>query len=208
MMNPKIDNYFAVGCGRCPLGGTPDCKVHNWTDEMKLLRTFLLDSELTEELKWKVPCYTYDGTNVIILSAFKDYCSLSFFKGVLMKDPAGILEKPGENTQSDRLIRFTDVDRIIELEPIIRDYIEAAIEIEKAGLTVEYKDVSEYEIPEEFQIVLDEDPTVKAAFDALTPGRQKGYLLHFSGAKQSKTRTSRVEKSIPKILSGKGFHDR
>lgn len=157
-MNPKIDNYFAVGCGRCPLGGTPDCKVHNWTEEMKLLRTFLLDSELTEELKWKVPCYTVDGTNVIILSAFKDYCSLSFFKGVLMKDPAGILEKPGANTQSDRLIRFTDVDRIIELEPIIRDYIEAAIEVEKAGLTVEYKDVSEYEIPEEFQVVLDEDP--------------------------------------------------
>jgi uncharacterized protein YdeI (YjbR/CyaY-like superfamily) len=207
-MTNTVDEYLAVGCGRCPLGGTPDCKVHSWDDELKQLRTILLDTELTEEVKWKVPCYTYDGNNVLIMSAFKEYCSLSFFKGVLLKDPHGILEKQGENSQADRLIRFTDVDRIVELESVIKAYIQEAIEVEKAGLKVEYKSVSEFDVPEEFQSQLDDDPALKAAFEALTPGRQRGYLLYFSGAKQSKTRMSRVEKYIPKIFEGKGFHDR
>ncbi len=206
--NPKVDEYFVVGCGRCPLGGTPDCKTLTWTKEMQALRNILLASELTEEVKWSVPCYTFDGKNVLIMSAFKEYCALSFFKGALLKDPNGILEKPGENSQVVRLIRFTNVDQVVALEPAIKAYIAEAIEVEKAGLEVDFKEVSEFTIPEEFQEQLDADPTLRAAFEALTPGRQKGYLLYFSGAKQSKTRAARVEKYIPQILAGKGFHDR
>jgi len=207
-INPEVDNYLAVGCGRCPLGGTPDCKVHSWEDELKHLRAILLDTDLTEEVKWSVPCYTFEGSNILLMSAFKGYCSLSFFKGVLLKDPYGILEKQGPNSQADRLIRFTDVGRVVELESVIKDYIKEAIEVEKAGLKVEYKKTPEFDVPGEFQAKLDDDPALKAAFEALTPGRQRGYLLYFSGAKQSKTRTSRVEKYIPKIFEGKGFHDR
>lgn len=208
IMNPKIDTYFAVGCGRCPLGGTPDCKVHPWQEEMKQLRRILLDTELTEELKWSVPCYTFQNNNVLILSAFKDYCSLSFFKGVLLKDPHHILIQPTENSQATRLIRFTDVETVIEMEAILKAYLEDAIEVERAGLKVEYKDTSAYDFPDELLSMFEDDPAFAAAFDALTPGRQHGYLLHFSSAKQSKTRVSRIEKSIPRIFEGKGFHDR
>jgi len=207
-INPKIDNYLAVGCGRCPLGGTPDCKVHNWDEELKQLRMILLDSDLTEELKWSVPCYTFEGKNVIVMSALKDYCALSFFKGVLLKDEAGILVAQTQNMQAERLIKFTNVDEIIEMEHLIKAYINEAIEVEKAGLEVEYKDTSEFECPEELQQKFDDDAYFKTAFEALTPGRQRGYLLHFSGAKQSKTRISRIEKNVQKILSGKGLHDR
>lgn len=208
VMNPKVDNYFVEGCGRCPLGGTPQCKVHNWQEEMKKLRMILLDCGLTEDVKWSVPCYTYENNNIVILSAFKEYCSVSFFKGVLLKDPHGILESAGENSQASRHISFTNVQKIIEIEPILKAYLKEAIEVEKAGLQVEYKDISEFEIPEELQIKLDENVDFKTAFEALTPGRQRGYLLYFSGAKQSKTRMSRVEKYMPKIFDGKGFHDR
>jgi len=203
-----VDQYLEVGCGRCPLGGTSDCKVHNWDEELAVLRAILLETELTEEVKWRVPTYTYDGKNVSIMSALKDACTLSFFKGVLLKDPENILEKPGPNTQSDRIIRFTDVQQIKDMEDTIKAYIKEAIEVEKAGLEVEYKDVSQYDIPDEFLEALEDSRELQEAFESLTPGRQKGYLLHFSGAKQSKTRKSRIEKCIPKILDGKGFHDR
>lgn len=207
-MNPGVDLYFSEGCGRCPLGGTPDCKVHTWTEEMKHLRPILLESGLTEEVKWKVPCYTFENNNVVTMSALKDYCGVSFFKGALLKDPHGVLEKPGENTQAGRLIRITSVEQAQEIAPILKAYIEEAIEVEKAGLEVEFKKTSEFDVAEELQVKLDEDPDFKAAFEALTPGRQRGYLLYFSGAKQSKTRASRVEKYMQQIFDGKGLHDR
>ena len=207
-MNPKVDSYLVVGCGRCPLVNTPECKVHTWTEEMKLLRNILLDSGLTEEVKWSMPCYTSEKRNIVLMSAFKEYCALSFFKGALLKDAKGILIQQTENTQSARQIRFTDVDEIVEMEPILKAYIAEAIEVEKAGLKVELKKTPEFSIPDELQKKFNEDPALKAAFEALTPGRQRGYILHFSQPKQSKTRVARIEKNIPKIFEGKGFQDR
>jgi uncharacterized protein YdeI (YjbR/CyaY-like superfamily) len=205
-INPKVDLYFAEGCGRCAMGGTPQCKVHNWQPEMAHLRIVLLDCGLTEEVKWSVPCYTFQNNNVIILAAFKEYCSLSFFKGGLLKDSSGILSKPGENSQAARLIKFTNVKQIIELEPIIKAYIQEAIEIEKMGATIAKKEDLE-PIPAELEAKFKENTTLKAAFEALTQGRQRGYILHFSQPKQSKTREARIEKYIPKIMEGKGFFD-
>lgn len=207
-MNPLIDAYLQEGCGRCPLGGTPECKVHSWTAELKYLRRLVLECGLTEEQKWGVPTYTHNGTNLVMVAAFKDNCTLSFFKGALLKDDHQILEKPGENTQSGRVVRFTDVAQIAQLESVLKSYIFEAIEVKKAGLKVQLKPVSDYDIPEEFQQRLEEDPELKEAFENLTPGRQKGYLLYFSGAKQSKTREDRIEKYLPKIMKGLGFHDR
>lgn len=206
-MNPKVDNYFAVGCGRCPLGGTPECKVHNWTDPMTELRRILLDTELTEEVKWSVPCYTYDGKNILILSAFNDYCSVSFFKGALLKDPHNVLIQPTKNSHASRALRFTDVNTVREMEATIKDLVQSAIEIEKAGLEVPPKATSDFDFPDELISAFEDDPAFESAFYALTPGRQRGYLLHFSGAKQSKTRISRIEKAMSKIFEGKGFHE-
>ncbi|QSE98042.1 YdeI/OmpD-associated family protein [Fulvivirga lutea] len=207
-MIQNVDQYLLEGCGRCSLYRTPECKVHNWQKELKLLRKIALDCGLTEELKWSVPCYTFQNHNLAIVSAFKNYCSISFFKGALLNNESGLLEKPGENTQSARLIKFTNAKQIIEHEEAIKAHIYEAIEVEKAGLEVEYKKTSEYNIPEELQSALDNDPEFKAAFEALTPGRQRGYLLHFSQPKQSKTRASRIEKCKDKIFDGKGFNDR
>lgn len=207
-MNPEIDKYFAVGCGRCPLGGTPDCKVHSWQAEMKQLRRILLDTELTEELKWSYPCYTFQNGNVVMMTAFKDNCTLSFFKGVLLKDPHDILVQQTKNSQAARVIRFTKVDEILEVEAILKAYIEEAIEIEKAGLKVEYKETSDFDFPDELLSMFEADPAFAAAFEALTPGRQRGYLLHFSSAKQSTTRVRRIEKNMPRIFEGRGLHDR
>lgn len=206
-MNPQIDNYLSEGCGRCPLGGTPDCKVHNWPQELKKLRTIVLDCGLTEELKWGVPCYTFQNNNILIVSALKDYCALSFFKGALLSDTNGILQKPGENTQAARLIKFTSLPEIIGMEDILKAYIFEAIEMEKAGLEVVFKKNPE-PVPDELQRKLDKDSSFKATFEALTPGRQRCYILHFSQPKQSATRESRIEKCIPKIMEGKGFNDR
>lgn len=206
-MNSKVDNYLAVGCGRCPLGGTSDCKVHQWPEELKKLRAILLDCGLTEELKWGVPCYTYQNKNIVLISALRAYCSFSFFKGVLLKDPHNILEKPGKNSQSDRVIKFTSVQQVIELEDILKAYILEAIEVEKAGLKVEFQKNPE-PIPEELQQKFYEDPFFKTAFEELTPGRQRGYIIYFSQPKQPKTRVNRIEKCVPKILNGEGLHDK
>jgi uncharacterized protein YdeI (YjbR/CyaY-like superfamily) len=205
--NPLIDNYLAEGCGRCPLGGTSDCKVHLWPEELKKLRAIVLDCGLTEELKWGVPCYTHQNKNIVIVSALRGYCALSFLKGVLLKDPHKILEKPGENSQSDRLIKFTSVQQINEIEEVLKAYVYEAIEVEKAGLKVEFKQNPE-PLPEELQQKFEEDPFLQSAFDELTPGKQRGYIIYFSQPKQSKTRVARIEKCTPKILSGEGLHDK
>jgi uncharacterized protein YdeI (YjbR/CyaY-like superfamily) len=171
------------------------------------LRKIILDCGLTEELKWGHPCYTFQKSNIVLIHGFKEYCALLFFKGALLKDANGILVQQTENVQAGRQIRFTNVREIVEMEPILKTYISEAIEVEKAGLEVDYKKTSEFKIPEEFQKKLDEIPALKTAFDALTPGRQRGYILYFSGAKQSKTRESRVEKCMRQILNGKGLND-
>jgi len=206
-MNQKIENYLSEGCGRCSLGGTPECKVHKWTEELKKLRAIVLDCGLTEELKWSVPCYTFQQNNILILSAFKNYCAISFFKGALLSDSEGILKAPGENSQAVRLIKYTSFQKIVELEAILKVYIFEAIEVEKSGLKVEFKKNPE-PIPHELQQKFEDDLLFKEGFEALTPGRQRGYIIHFSQAKQSKTRIVRIEKYRSKILSGKGLNDR
>jgi len=190
---PQVDGYIR--------------KNKQWRDELEQMRSIALDAGLTEEIKWRSPCYTIEDGNIIILQTFKEYCAMLFPKGALLKDPEGILVQMTKNTQASRQIRFTDVDQVIEMAPVIKDYLREAVEIEKAGLQVELKDTSEFDVPAEFQSRLDEDPALKDAFEALTPGRQRGYLLYFSGAKQSKTRADRVEKSIPRIMEGLGMRD-
>jgi|LauGreDrversion4_2_1035121.scaffolds.fasta_scaffold73757_3 uncharacterized protein YdeI (YjbR/CyaY-like superfamily) len=205
-MNKGVDVYLTEGCGRCNLVGTPKCKVHTWNNELVLLRTIILDCGLTEEVKWGSPCYTYNNKNVLMLAALKSYCAISFFKGVLLNDSKNILDKPGENSQHGRLIKFTKDSDLAAMEKTIKQYIKQAIEIEKAGLKVETVPNPE-PIPDEFKQVMDENPELKSAFFALTPGRQRSWILHFSSAKQAQTRISRIEKYTPKILQGKGFHD-
>lgn len=206
-MNPKVDLYLLDGCGRCKLYGTPQCKVHSWINELIELRRITNESGLTEDLKWSMPCYTYGKANVLMIAAFKEYCVISFFKGSLLKDSKRILEKPGENTHTSKVIKFTDIKKILKLEPDIKAYIFEAIEIEKAGLKTESKKVSEYHLPEELIKKFKQMPELKKAFDSLTSGRQKGYLLYFSQAKQSATRETRIEKYIPLIMKGKGIND-
>ncbi|WP_447640831.1 MULTISPECIES: YdeI/OmpD-associated family protein [Chitinophagaceae] len=182
-------------------------KAKKWQAEMEALRTIVLEMPLTETLKWYQPCYTYDDSNVVIIGGFKEYCVLSFFKGVLLKDPKRIMVQPTENMQAVRQLRFTNVAEIKQLEPTIKAYILEAINIEKAGLKVNMKKSREYTIPGELEAVFSKKPDVKTAFLALTPGRQRAYILFFSAAKQSSTRVSRIEKSIPQILEGKGLND-
>jgi uncharacterized protein YdeI (YjbR/CyaY-like superfamily) len=192
-MNPKVDAYLS--------------RAKKWQEELKELRMILLDCQLTEELKWGKPCYAFEQSNIVVVQPFKEYCALLFFKGALLRDANGILVKPGENTQAGRQIRFTNLREIVEMEPILKAYIDEAIEVEKAGLKVDLKETAEFSIPEEFQNRLDEIPALKTAFDALTPGRQRAYILYFSAPKQSKTRESRVEKYMQQILNGKGLSD-
>jgi len=192
-MNPKVDFFFD--------------KAEKWQEEYEKLRMIVLECGLTEELKWGCPCYTFQKSNVVLIHGFKDYCALLFHKGALLSDSHGILIQQTENVQAARQIRFTGIREIVELEPILKACIYEAIEVEKAGLKVELKKPAAFKISEEFQIKLDKIPTLKAAFEALTPGRQRAYLLHFSAPKQSKTRESRVENCIPKILNGKGLDD-
>jgi uncharacterized protein YdeI (YjbR/CyaY-like superfamily) len=207
-MNPKVDKYFADGCMQCHLRGTPECKIHDWQEELKTLRRFVLDCGLDEDFKWMHPCYTYKNKNIVLIHLFNEYCALLFPKGSLLKDSANILVQQTKNVQAARQIRFTDVSEIVRLESTIIAYIFEAIELEKEGVKVPYKKTSEFDFPEEFRQKLKESPALKSAFEALTPGRQRGYLLYFSQPKQSKTRESRIEKCTPGILSGKGLNDR
>jgi uncharacterized protein YdeI (YjbR/CyaY-like superfamily) len=183
-------------------------KAKKWQAEMRKLRKIILDCPLTEELKWGKPFYTYQQSNVLVIWGFKEHCALGFCKGALLKDAKGILIKPGENTQAVRKIPFTQLREIVDLEPVLKAYIHEAIEVEKSGLEVTYKKISDFKIPEELKNKLEESPALKTAFNALTPGRQRGYLLHFAAPKQSKTRESRIEKCTPQILKGKGLTDR
>jgi len=191
--NPKIDPFFQ--------------KEKRWKEEFAKLREIVLDCDVTEDFKWMHPCYTYDGKNIVLIHGFKEYCALLFHKGALLKDPHGILVQQTENVQSARQLRFTDVRQIDEMQLIIKAYIDEAIEAEKAGLKVTLKKTEEYPVPEELQNKFAELPALKTAFEALTPGRQRGYLYYFSQPKQSKTRTARIEKYIPHILAGKGLND-
>jgi len=191
--NPKVDFYFS--------------KATKWEEAITQLRTIILDCGLTEELKWGCPCYSFENSNIVLIHVFKEYCALLFFKGALLHDSNGILIQQTKNVQSARQVRFTTVNEIVKLKKTLKAYIYEAIEVEKAGLKVALKKTTEYTIPEEFQQQLKKKPALKTAFKALTPGRQRAYLLHFSAPKQSKTRGSRVEKAIPQILKGKGLND-
>ncbi len=191
--NPKVDFFFD--------------KADKWQQELNLMRTISLECQLTEELKWGVPCYTFQNANIVLIHSFKEYCAFLFFKGSLLKDTGSILIQQSENVQAARQIRFTNLQEIIDLEAVLKTYIYQAVEVEKAGLKVELKKTSEFEVAEEFQKKLNEMPNLQKAFYALTPGRQRTYLLHFSQPKQSKTRESRIEKNIPNILDGKGLND-
>jgi uncharacterized protein YdeI (YjbR/CyaY-like superfamily) len=192
-MNPKVDVYLS--------------NAKKWRKELAKLRMIFLDCQLTEELKWGKPCYTFQKRNIIVILSLKEHCALLFFKGALLNDANGILIKPGENTEAGRQMRFTNVREIVEMETILKAYIYEAIEVEKAGFKVNIKKPTELTIPEEFQNKLAEIPALKTAFDALTPGRQRSYIFYFSAPKQSKTRESRVEKCMPQILNGKGLDD-
>ena len=193
-MNPKVVDRFLD-------------RAKKWNQEMKLLREICLECGLTEEFKWMHPCYTFQDKNVVLIHGFKEYCALLFHKGVLLKDTDNILIQQTENVQAARQIRFTKLQEIIDLKSTIKAYIFEAIEVEKTGLEVTLKKTSEFKMPDEFKVALDNNPDLKSAFAALTPGRQRGYLLYFSQAKQSTTRANRVEKYTPKILQGKGLND-
>jgi len=191
--NPKLDSYFE--------------KSDKWQAEERALRSIVLDCQLDEVMKWMHPCYTHDKRNIVLIHAFKDYCALLFFKGALMKDPHNLLIQQTENVQSGRQIRFTKLSEITNNIAILKDYIADAIKVETLGLKVEMKKTEQFHVPEEFRIILEEMPELKDAFYALTPGRQRAYLLHFAGAKQASTRQARIEKFIPKIMDGLGFLD-
>ena len=192
-MNPKVDWYFN--------------DAEKWHDEIAKMRTIVLDCHLVEDLKWGVPTYTYEKKNIVLIHVFKEYCAFLFFKGALMKDPAGILIQQTENVQSARQVRFTSLAEIIEKEAILKEYIFAAVEVEESGAKVAFKKTKEYPIPEELSAKFLEMPALKDAFEVLTPGRQRAYLLHFSQPKQTKTRESRIEKCVEQILAGKGVNE-
>lgn len=192
-MNPKVDFFFS--------------KAKTWQEELELLRKIVLDCGLTEELKWGCPCYELDGNKIVLIHAFKDYCALLFFKGALLNDPEAILIQQTKNVQAARQLRFTSKKEIVSQKATIKAYIYEAIEVEKAGLKVKLKKTAAFEMVDEFQTKLKENPALKTAFKALTPGRQRAYLLYFAAAKQEKTRLARVEKYMPQILNGKGLDD-
>ena len=192
--NPKVDFFFS--------------KAKKWQEEFKKLRLIILDCQLTEELKWGVPCYTFQNKNIVLIHGFKEYCAILFVKGALLKDAKGILIRQTENVQAARQIRFTNIREIVKMEPILKTYIKEAVEVERAGLNVNYKKTSDFIIPKEFQKKLDENPALREAFYALTPGRQRAYIFYFSQPKLSRTREARVEKYIDLILDGIGLNDR
>jgi len=191
--NPKVDEFLS--------------KAKMWQEEYEKLRNIVLDCELTEEFKWMHPCYTFERKNIVLIHGFKEYCALLFHKGALLQDAHGILIQQTKNVQAARQIRFTNVQEIVNMETVLKDYIYEAIEVEKAGLEVNFKEHKEYIIPQELQNKFDEIPALKIAFETLTPGRQRAYILYFSAPKQSKTRESRVGKYVQQILGGKGLND-
>ena len=191
--NPKTDWFFV--------------KDTKWQKEYEKLRKIILSCGLSEELKWGCPCYTFENNNIVLMHGFKEYCALLFFKGALLADPDGMLIQQTENVQSARQLRFTSVQQVVKAERIVKAYVYEAIEVERAGLQVKYKKTKDFKIPDEFQTKLDKMPSLKTAFNALTPGRQRAYIFHFSQPKQSKTRTARVEKYLKQILNGKGLDD-
>lgn len=193
MMNPEVDWYFD--------------KNEQWQKEIRQMRSIALDCGLEETLKWGCPCYVYNNANIVLIHVFKEYCAFLFFKGALLQDPNGILIQQTKNVQSARQIRFTNEKEIVQQKSMLKAYIYEAIEVEKAGLKVKLKKTSDYSMPEEFRARLNKMPSLKKAFEALTPGRQRGYLFYFGQAKQSKTRESRIEKYIPKIMAGQGLDD-
>jgi uncharacterized protein YdeI (YjbR/CyaY-like superfamily) len=203
----SVNEYFSEGCGRCSRFQTPDCSTQIWREELTLLRSLILSSGLTEELKWAHPCYTDNGKNIAVMGAFRDCCTVSFFKGALLSDPEHILELPGENSQSGRVIRLRSVAQIKLLADVIKAYLREAIEIERSGQQVEKIKIEERPIPQELADKFEEMPELREAFRALTPGRQRGYLLHFSQPKQAKTREARIAKSIEQIIAGNGLND-
>lgn len=192
-LNPKVDEFISEST--------------KWKEEYEKLRNVVLECDLTEEFKWMHPCYTFNNKNIVLIHGFKEYCALLFHKGALLQDAHGILIRQTENVQAGRQIRFTNLQQIVELETVLKDYIFEAVEVEKAGLEVSRKKTDEYEMPEELKNKFDEMPSLRTAFEALTPGRQRAYILHFSQPKQSKTRTARIEKFATKILNGQGLND-
>lgn len=192
-MNPKVDDFLN--------------KAKKWQEELEALRKIVLDCHLMEELKWRHPCYTYNSNNIVLIHGFKDYCALSFFKGALLQDTHNLLIQQTENVQSARQIRFTNSNEIIKLAPVLKTYIYEAVEVEKAGLKVDFKKTAQFKIPDELEKILNTTPTLKTAFLNLTPGRQRAYILYFSAAKQSKTRISRIKNYTSRILDGKGLND-
>ncbi len=203
----SVNEYLVDGCGRCKHHATPQCKVNLWRKELVMLRSIALENGFKEVIKWGMPCYTYNGANVFIISAFKEYCSINFFKGSLLNDAQQLLIKPGENTQGGRQLRFTNLADIKNLEKDIVSFLKEAKNIEESGKKMEKKNLDELPIPLELEIRFKKDTVFKKAFKALTPGRQRGYLIFFSAAKQSNTRISRIEKNIDNILKGKGLNE-
>jgi uncharacterized protein YdeI (YjbR/CyaY-like superfamily) len=206
-MNPAVDQFLIDGCGRCKLAATPACKVHKWPLELELLRALLLESGLTEEIKWGFPTYTLKNKNLIMLSVFKDFCSLLFFNGHLMKDEKVILKKPGENSQTGRRLEFRSPDEVKKQLKTIKAYIQECIDLEKSGIKPAVKLKASFELPAELLEKFKSDQVLETAFFALTPGRQRAYCLFFSSAKQSQTRISRIEKYESQIKLGKGIND-
>lgn len=210
MKNRKIitaDEYFELGCSRCDLHATEACKVKKFHLELSLIREIISEFKFKEDLKWMHPCYTLNGTNVLLVHCFKEYCAIMFFKGALINDTNGLLIQQTENVQSGRQMRFTELSEVIEQTDIIKQYIKEAIAIEKLGLIIEKKKTEDFAVPDELLMKFNEVDGLKNAFEGLTPGRQRGYLLFFAAAKQSKTRIARIEKHIPQIFAGIGLHD-
>jgi uncharacterized protein YdeI (YjbR/CyaY-like superfamily) len=206
-MTQTVDVFFTSGCGRCSFFDTPQCKIHKWRDALFLLRDAILSTGLEEKMKWGFPCYTADNKNIVMLGALKDACMVSFFKGSLLSDPHQILTKAGENSQVARLVRFTNVDQVLSLTPAILEYVNEAIVLEKSGAKVAHTQKNDLVFPQELLEAFTDMPQLEKAFRALTPGRQRGYILFFLGAKQTATKISRIKKCTPAILQGKGMHD-
>lgn len=206
-MNHKVDLFLMDGCGRCKYHATDKCKVRNWSEILRSIRVMMLETELTEDLKWGFPVYTLNNKNVVMVSAFKEYCSISFLKGALLEDKYKLLQKQGENAQSVRIFKCTEKEQFIKIRSVLKSYVEEAIAIENAGLKVE-RNPAATTFPIELENILNSNSKLKDAFFKLTPGRQRGYLIYFSQPKQSKTIISRIEKSIDNIINGIGLHDR